>query len=123
MCCCTHIVGTRKTTSENTYEYVRATYSYLAIVEVRITLSVEDHSVVAHHEEIAAHVVQRQEGARHDALSDQREVHRLLDHLVGRARRTGATLRTRLGVLRTRGRRKRRDKMQTLTRLEVYVRK
>ena len=68
---------------------------YLAIVEVRVTLSVEDHSVVAHHEEIAAHVVQRQEGTRHDTLSNQREVHRLLDHLVGRE---GCSRRSRLRI-------------------------
>lgn len=61
----------------------------LAVVKVRIALSVEDHSVVAHHEEIAAHVVQRQEGTRHDALSDQREIHRLLDHLIWGKSRTG----------------------------------
>lgn len=60
----------------------------LAVVEVRIALSVENHSVVAHHKEIAAHVVQRQEGTRHDALSDQREIHRLLDHLVSGKSRT-----------------------------------
>ena len=64
--------------------------TYLAIIEVRIALSVEDHCVVAHHEEIAAQVVQRQEGTRHDALSDQREIHRFLDHLEGE--QTGATV-------------------------------
>lgn len=55
---------------------------HLAVVEVRVALPVEHHRVVAHHEEIAAHVVQRQEGARHDALPDQRQVHRRFDDLA-----------------------------------------
>lgn len=54
---------------------------YLAIVEVRIASTVEDHCIVAHHEQVAAHVVQRRERSRHDVLPNERQIHRLFYHL------------------------------------------
>lgn len=67
-----------------TSEGVASFSTHLAVIEVRVALAVEDHGVVAHDKEVATHVVQRRESARHDSLSDERQIHRLLDHLEHR---------------------------------------
>lgn len=56
-------------------------FGHLAVVEVWVPFAVKNHGVVAHHEKIAAQVVQRHESARHDASFHESQIHGPLDDL------------------------------------------